>query len=383
MIEDDDSDTALGSHAALLLLVDKDTLLKEVEKDNRELAAPLAYFIRELTPTKSLQKLSVRLSLRLRDLQFLARHLIYWRRARAIPPLHIRDTYIVSPNADMRQLSSAIETFDRKFPGLPSLPRMLQSLSTRPVQYGYLIPSQDHKPAYMEILGWLLRGGWVTQLRSFAWVKVKPDVKASVAAQLKREEIKAARDAAAKRSSVASDSTSSGRLRGALSDEDKNSDPAASRSNSIADLLSPSLKPASDTGSVSSSRTALQVTGPSPGLRPSPLHNVDNQDLSPFNFDDAQDTSSVVPPLDLVEYQQSLIMSPYKATAAESRWLSYIGETLSDPELRENWPVLYKYFDGRWALEDIAAHEGMKRSKMAGLLSRLEKEGVTCVVRHW
>lgn len=382
MIDDDESDTSLSPHAALLLLEDKETLLKEIESDNRELAAPLAYFIRELSPTKSLHKLATRLSLRLPDLQFLARHLIYWRRARAIPPLHIRDTYIVSPNADMRHLSSATETFDRKFPGLPSLPRMLQSLSTRPVQYGYLIPSQDHKEAYMDILAWLLRRGWVTQLRTFAWVKVAPEVKAKVAAQMRREDLKSAKDKAAKRMSTASESASSGLLRRVITEEDKDSDPSQSRANSIADLLSPALKPvSSDAESVSSSRTAMQVGSakPSPALRPSPLAVP----LSPFGIDSTADTTSTVPPLDLTDYEQSLVLSPHKATAEESRWLKCIGESLSDPELVENWTMLYRYFDGQWALEGIAAREGLKRSKVASLLTRLEKEGVLCIVRHW
>jgi len=387
MMDDDEADTALSPLAALLLLEEKETLLKEIETDNRELAAPLVYFIREVTPTKSLQKLSVRLSLRLPDLQFLARHLIYWRRARAIPPIHIRDTYIVSPNADTRNLAAATEAYDKRFPGLPSLPRMLQSLSTRPMQYGFLIPSKDHKDPYMDILAWLLRGGWVTQLRTFAWVKVRPDVKSKVAAQVRKVEMKAARTAASQRASIVSGSTGSGAAarRPTLTGEGSSSDVAPSRSNSIAGLLSPYMKPQSDSGSVSSSRTAVQLSvtnGPSPALRPSPLAEMETLTLSPDSEDNVDLTGSI-PPLDLTEYEQSLILSPHKATTEESRWLACIGGSLPDQELQENWPLLYRYFDGHWALEEIAAREGMKRSKIANLLARLEKEGVMCVVRHW
>jgi len=227
------------------------------------------------------------------------------------------------------------------------------------------------------------------QLRSFAWVKVRPEVKAKVAAQTRREELRAAKTTAAKRESVASDGFSPGTRRG-LSDEENNSDPAGSRSNSIAGLLSPALKPvspalkpASDTASISSGRTALHVSAPSPALRPSPLSNVENHLLSPLSGDKTEDTALSVPPLDLTDVEESLIVSPHRATAEESRWLTEIGESLSDEELREHWSSLYRYFDGRWALEDIAAREGMKRSKAAGLLNRLEKEGVLCVVRHW
>lgn len=381
-MDDNQGRQSLSPFAALLLLEDKKKLLKEVESDGRELAAPLAYFIRELTPTKSLQKLATRLSIRLPDLQFLARHLIHWRRARAIPPLHIRDTYIMSPNADMRRLSAATHAFDRRFPGLPSLPRMLQSLSTKPVQWGYLIPSKDHKQTYMDILSWLLRGGWVAQLRTFAWVRVGPEIKAKVGAQMRRESLRAAKTAASKRESTTSDGMSTLGRR-VTNDEDRSSDPVGSRSNSIAGLLSPGLKPASDTASVSSNKTALQISGPSPALKPSPLSNAGTQVLSPLSAGKTEDTPSSVPPLDLAEYEESLVASPYKANAEESRWLAEVGDSVEDDEVREHWQILYRYFDGQCALEEIAAREGLKRSKLAVLVGRLERQGILCVVRHW
>ncbi|KAK4910815.1 hypothetical protein LTR28_014107, partial [Elasticomyces elasticus] len=58
MIDDDDVDTALSPHSALLLLEDKEVLLKEIEGDAKQLSAPLAFLIRENLPTKSLQKMS-------------------------------------------------------------------------------------------------------------------------------------------------------------------------------------------------------------------------------------------------------------------------------------------------------------------------------------
>ena len=413
--DDDESGRTLSPYAALLLLEDKDTLLKQVEKDNHELASPLAFFIREVSPTKSLQKLAVRLSLRLPDLQYLARHLIYWRRARAIPPLHTKDTYITSPNADMRQLSAAAIAYERRFTGLPSLPRMLHSLSARPVHYGWFIPSLDHKAVYMEMLAYLLRDGWVTQLRTFVWVKVSPSIKAKAAAQARHDEVSGTTStkgsSAMKRVSVASGASSSGHntnSQSLLTEDEKTSEAKSSRSNSVADLLSPLVRPVSErerdnsnrseTASVMSNRTALNI-GPSPSLRPSPLSHIGHQDqIPPFSVSSPspvnaslgtnEDSSSglVRPPTEPFPeqlYEPSLILEPSRATALESRWLALIGEGFVDADLKGVWPLLTRYFDGRFAVEDIAAREGWKRSKVSSLMARLEREGVLCLVRHW
>ncbi|KAF4556936.1 Nitrogen Permease regulator of amino acid transport activity 3-like protein [Elsinoe fawcettii] len=274
-----EEDGALSPHAGLLLLQDKEAILKEIENDNRELANPLALFIRELTPTKSLQKMAIRLSLRLPDLLFLARHLISWRRARAIPPLHLRDIYMVSPLADMKKFPEASEMFERRFPGLPSLSRMLQSLSSRSLPYGFLVPSQDHKPPYMEILAWLLRGNWVTQLRTFGWIRVSADIKAKATVLARKEEQRGStRDRVSKRDSTVSGLSGSSLERVRTNESGSRDEPSVTDRPVAAELLSPLLKPVSDgnrseTGSVSSQKTTVQVShGNTPG--PSRLNQV-------------------------------------------------------------------------------------------------------------
>lgn len=450
MLEDDDGVPTLSPHAALLLLEDKETILKEIEGDNKGATDPLTFFVRGLNPTKSLQKLSTSLALPLSDMQFLARHLIYWRRARAVPPLHIRDTYIVSPNCDLKQLSRATTLYAQQFPTLPSLPSMLQLLSTKPRQYGYLIPSKDHKAAYMDILAWLLRGGWVTQLRTFAWVKVTPAVKVAAAVQLRKEaEDKAALknkagpgrpdiNGAKRADPLGSISSASVSARRTYSEDDYISSNSTSRKSSkskvsprLDALISPTIRvphdrAASDTESIASNRTAIgpaaPVVLPSPALiplRPSPLHAVDNiNPLSPPNGSLIDMTSSSAPETDSIsaasapgelaptevgaetilsentilsslpsteeaDYETSLVLSPHKANTLESRWLAHIGANLQNKELREVWGTLVKYFDGRKAVEEIASREGWKRRRVDELMTRLEAEGVLCVVRHW
>lgn len=181
-VGDDEASSLFNPHSALLLLQDREVLIKEVEHESKELSDPLIWFINNLNPTKSLQKQFTNSALALKDSVFLAQHLIYWRRAQAIPPLHHRETYIVSPNADMRALPTAVIAFATRFPSLPPLTRILQLLSSQPRPYWQIMPSKDHRGAYMDILAWLMRGGWITQLKSFGWVSVPTKVKVAVSA---------------------------------------------------------------------------------------------------------------------------------------------------------------------------------------------------------
>ena len=191
---DDDinaSTSQLASHFTLLLLSDLASILSDINATNSPLTEPLTHYLSVSTYTKSFVQISQLSGIPLPDIQLLASHLIYWRRARAIPPIHQRDTYIVSPNADMQKLTSASSDFAKVFPTFPSLSRILSTLSF-PRPYATLIPSKDHKQAYLEILAWLLRYGWVTQLRTFGWIRVPPQIKELVAAQPEEAEENAA-----------------------------------------------------------------------------------------------------------------------------------------------------------------------------------------------
>lgn len=118
-----------------------------------------------------------------------AQHFIFWRRAIAIPPLHARDMYIVSPNCDMCRLPQAAMQWARQFPLSPSLPNFLAELSVAPRPYKLHCPSKAHRPVYMAMLAWLMRGGWVTQLCTFAYVVVWPEIIYEVEHALEAEDI--------------------------------------------------------------------------------------------------------------------------------------------------------------------------------------------------
>lgn len=360
-----DLDTATASGAlqlakqfSMLLKESPQNILKEIQAAGGPLAVPLATFIDKARPTKSFYKISLAHPISLADIQLLARHLIYWRRAIAVPPLHHRDTYIVSPNADMTRVLEASKSFEAAFPMMPSLPRILHLLSQTPVPFGNLIPSLDHKEEYYRVLAYLMRGGWITQLRTFACIRTDPSIKKAV-----REKVHDDRNQRTQTSSPNK------------SDQDIRHPPPrpSSRRPSI-----PS-RPYSDHQSIS--------TSTSHSLKPS-----DNNAASMANIHNA-----------------SLILSPLRASALESKYLTALADSLlttnytsssltqqEKEDMREYWPVLVKYFNGTEPLEMVPIREGLKRKFVWDLLGKMglrfdagvrdekgKNEGLMVVVRHW
>jgi hypothetical protein len=76
-----------------------------------------------------------------------------------------------------------------------------------------------------------------------------------------------------------------------------------------------------------------------------------------------------------------IILDAKKATAKESRYLSAIGRRFADDKHKRAWHLMCKYFDGRSALERIALQEDMKRKEVWSLLTSMN-EYLLCV-RHW
>ena len=170
----------LAKHFTLLFLEDVDLILKDIAAEAAESSPSLAHFVKSVKPTHSFLQTSMQCGIPLQDIQILAQHLIHWRKARAIPPIHQRDTYIVSPNADMKRIASLAPAYAKAFPTLPTLPKILSILSSKPKPFATFIPSRDHRATYLEILAWLIRHGLATQLRNFAWVKIPVSVKQAV-----------------------------------------------------------------------------------------------------------------------------------------------------------------------------------------------------------
>ncbi|PSN59767.1 hypothetical protein BS50DRAFT_579797 [Corynespora cassiicola Philippines] len=439
VVIEDDNDAPMTQHATLLLLEDAETLIKDLEGDAKGPSTALAFYIRNIVPTKSLQKISIKHNIAAQDMEYIARHLVYWRRARLIAPLHPRDTYIVSPNADMSALQAAIPAYATRFPTLPPLPKFLSMLSGTPRPYRTFIPTIEHRDAYMDILAWLMRGGWVTQLRTFAWVRVSPEIKAQVAAEMEREASSKARREVSDNDSLTESLLSDRRVPSYLSLHRPGTPLRRSTRHNLHDdhhhhhhhhhnessmdgstILSPRTpnpntttttssstwrgspaRPSSDAGSTSSARTAVhrpaspQTTlhhqhqhhhhhRPEPRAphphRPSPLHlkTHTSPTLSPTS-----PSHPPSPPPSPQTFTPSLILNPTKANAEEARWLEKIGAQFEDEEVRAHWPMLLRHLDGRHAIEDVSPREGLKRKKVHALFAGVKEAGVLVVARHW
>ncbi|KAI8941458.1 Nitrogen permease regulator 3 [Plenodomus lindquistii] len=449
ILEDDDA--PMTQHAALLLLEDTETLIKDLGGDSGGNAAAIAFYIRNIIPTKSLLKISKKHNILAQDMEYIASHLVYWRRARLISPLSPRDTYIVSPNADMTVLPAAINIYAQRFPTLPTLPKVLSMLSGTPRPFRTFIPTAEHREAYMEILAWLMRGGWVTQLRTFAWVRVTPEIKAQVALEMEREErmkkVEETRkelvgDNDSGTDSLLSDkrnsliSTGSTRSLTPLRRTRRDRDPSSTGNDETeaSTMLSPQLtvsamatamaqyrgtvvRTASDAGSTSSQRTTIgpstiqRAESPShlgvrdvKPFRPSPLHL---KPTSPSRASVASPSSpeTTFPPPTAKDFKATTILSPQKASSLEARWLDKIAESfesasfvaanpsppkhtdvafgVTGKELKESWGMLLRHLDGKHAIEDVSAREGIKRKRVAALFNAVREKGWLVVTRHW
>lgn len=310
----------LGAHFGLLLLADLDTILADIAAASSPIKEPLSHYLRISTPAKSFAQISQMSGISLIDIQSLASHLIFWRRARAVPPLNQRDTYIVSPNADMRNLVSASVAFSKSFPSLPSLPKILEMLSIGPRPFRTLIPHKDYKLLYLDVLAWLMRHGWVTQLRTFTWVQVPPWIANRV-----NRDLMANGD--------------SHRLSMAEAD-------AKEASASAADSHIPRLAISSPP---SSTATAIRLP--------------------------AEETTTpiIIPNPRLASSQQSRYLSAIAQYVRESQ-----GE-----DMYTAWEKCVNYFDGKFAMESIGIVEGWKKKRTTELINSWEKVGVLLKCRHW
>ncbi|KAK2611056.1 hypothetical protein N8I77_004435 [Diaporthe amygdali] len=190
----------LDKNFALLLMDDDKKIIAELSADPDETTLSMVEFVRHSKPTMSFHQVAQQTNniLTLGQVRKFAQHFIFWRRAIAIPPLHARDVYILSPNANMKALPRASAYWARQFPFAPALPNFLADLSAAPRPYKWFCPSKSFRPSYLQMLAWLMRGGWVAQLCTFAYVVVWPEILYEVEYMLEAEEV-----AKAKRAQVA------------------------------------------------------------------------------------------------------------------------------------------------------------------------------------
>lgn len=342
--EDDKSTVDDVIYFSLLLLDDPENIIQDMKV---ELQSGLSTFLRQIKPTESLLKVADRLSdanstLSMGEVKLFALHLMYWRKARIIPPLNTRSIYIVSPMAPlMNNLQSDIAKFKRDFPAAPSLPLFLKLLSTRskkPRQFASIIPSRDHKDTYLMALAWLIRFGYVTQLHTYIWFKVTRKIKMRVEEDMENELGKGT-----KRNKET---------------EYKEMPAADNKVNLPVDNSSKKIE------------TKYQKS----------LESIDEEiEKIQRSIESAENTPKII----LEEDEETILVDPGRASSIERRWINKIihDECKLSQELTTIFFKVLKYMNGKNSLELLLLKENISRTELRKLLVAIEDHIIS--VRHW
>ncbi|POS88328.1 hypothetical protein EPUL_000738 [Erysiphe pulchra] len=356
--EDEDSgQPQLNKHFALLLLENETKLISELQADKKELSTALIECISLCKPTLSFSQTAQINSIELSSLLTLASHLIVYRRAIAIPPLHSQNVYIVSPNCDLRLLFKANLSWKKSFPFAPSLQSFLAALSASPRPYRTLVPSRDHLPTYMEMLAWLIRGGWVTQLRTFTWIQVWPEIQYEVDYELRAEALKNTRCDQC----ISQD-------RGSREVLDDNESHRSSDDDIKAPLTAEQVAEKTRLQRLAAKRTEqLAEEYASFSRLPIPVATV-----KPSMNSSAHLEAFPAP---------YIIKDPDKLSHKESLYVSAIRKRFTKNRAKSLWLRFIKYFNGVEALESIALRENMTHKETWHVLLEYQEHLLVC--RYW
>lgn len=348
----------LNKHFALLLMDNEHKVISQIQADmpDPDSAAPLIECIKLCKATLSFAQVAQTHNVDVNSLLVIAQHLIFWRRAIAYPPLHSRNEYIVSPNCDSRKLPAASIAWKKAFPLAPPLPSFLAGL-VAPRMYKTFAPSKDHRPTYLEMLAWLIRGGWVTQLRTFAWILVWPEIVYEVKYKLKEEELEEAKNPTKSHSGFSEPSESA---------DDSNTSTSGSIDPDVP-LTTEQLAENARLQRVAEKKAKLALEDAVAFAKmPKPV---------------VTDCVSINQADHLDEVEPYIIKDPHKVSNEESLYIKAIGERVTDPKIKEWWPKLVKYFNGKQALEEIALIENMKRKEMMTIIDHFGEHQLR--TKHW
>lgn len=338
----DEATQGVTEHFGILLLDEPENIVKDIRADP---FSPLAAFIRTISPQHSIQTLASECGWNVDEVIDLTNSLIYWRRARAITPLHHRSTYIVSPLANMKLLYEYIPLFREKFPSLPPLPKILSMLSTgKPRPLSGIIPSRDHREVYLSAVGWLMRFGLVTQLRSFLWLKVTRRIKLAVSREIQIEEEQKELDTV--------ESNNKPKAKTDTSTDNSSKEAAATTTTNNQGILSTDNSPTKQPP-----RVGFRMNDDPP----------EPDELPERYFGD-----------DLME--DTIIQEPERANSIERKWLAKMVED-KPLDIVNLFHRTLKYFNGKYTVERIMLLQGLSRNDLRKLTSALEDYVI--VTRHW
>jgi nitrogen permease regulator 3-like protein len=295
-----------------------------------------------------------------------AQHFIFWRRAIAIPPLHAKDQYILSPNSDLSRLPLDTLEWQRAFPLAPPLPNFLAELSQAPRPYKQFSPSKAHRPTYLLMLSWLMRRGWVTQLCTFAYVVIWPEIMYEVEYEMEAEELRAAADADANKNKEKEAKDDASTYTSAPRTSESSEGHSGTDGSHVPTVAEQAAEKARLERIASKAQRDAAEKATAHARKPVPVATAHP------SVNDHPHLQGLIP---------HIILDAKKATGKESRYLSAIARRFNDEKLANSWQVMCKYFDGRCALERIALQEDMKRKLVWNTLTAMS-EYLLCT-RHW
>jgi len=196
---------------------------------------------------------------------------------------------------------------------------MLSSLSSRPRPFSSLIPSRDHRRAYLDILAWLLRHGWVTQLRTFGLLKIPKDIKLKVAKERAVLEQQKQQQQVVEVSNPSNESTAAATPTQATNSQLKAVQNGHSNNNNT--VTNPPVSTPGTQGQRSASIASIVSPIPAPqpaGTQPPPDTTQTSVAVAP-GTSSAFDIDST-----LEEYEDSFILEPQQASSEESAWMEMI-----------------------------------------------------------
>ncbi|TQN74228.1 Nitrogen permease regulator 3 [Colletotrichum shisoi] len=367
----------LDRNFALLLMGGEKKIIAELQADPDPSTVAMVEFARLSKPTQSFCQVGQSNVLTLSQVRKYAQHFIFWRRAIAIPPLHARDVYIMSPNCDTRNLPKASLEWQKTFPLAPPLTNFLAELSYAPRPYKHFCPSKAHRPTYLAMLAWLMRGAWVTQLCTFAYVVVWPEIIYEVEHKIESDELRKADDT----SSLGTSNNTLGSMGpepvGEHSEADDGNGGGMGASSSsagnggIAAHVPTQIEQAAE-------KARLERIAEKTQREAAEKATAHARKVPPA----ATDHPSTNNAPHLARISPCIIVDAKKATGKDSLYLAAIGTRLGkDPKVAKAWQTFWKYFNGQTALERIALQEEMKRKDAWNLLTAMS-EHLICV-RHW
>ncbi|GMG39174.1 unnamed protein product [Ambrosiozyma monospora] len=393
-------------HFALLLLDDTETIVKDIGAEKDSL---IDSFIRVIKPTESLTQLSAMSELDINEVRSFAKHLIFWRRAKAVLPVSYRNTYIVSPLAPMQNIYQDSMIFKQTFFAMPPLTDLLSHLSSvhsRPKALKYIIPSKDHRGLYVDAIAWLLKYGYVCQLHSFFWVKITKEVKIKVAEQLEIESKKRKhkrqeqqqqqqlgghnRDSSREidpdlaqfltnsenendsneEAMYGSSSESESELNNSKNKHVRNTDNTmrhshrgdsknlSSRSNTNPNILNHGLSMSMGSTAAARSNSSVTATG---GQTKSGFANGFNNNVS---------GRKLAVQFEEEEEEDTILVDPESATALERKWIAACVDG-KPPEVTNLFYKLLKYMNGKWALDMFLLKEGVSRHDIKKMIEAM------------